>query len=74
VLPAAVMRAYLPISLCTRARGRSWRGRDGFRVEREGMIARIDPTVEKALREAMGHVAHAQADQIEPALAALDDR
>jgi hypothetical protein len=38
------------------------------------MIARINPKVEKALREAMGHVAHAEADQIEPALAALDDR
>ena len=37
------------------------------------MIARINPKVDKALREAMGHVAHAEADQIEPALAVLDD-
>jgi hypothetical protein len=37
------------------------------------MITRIDAKVEKALREAMGHVAHAEADQIEPSLAVLDE-
>lgn len=37
------------------------------------MIVRINAKVEKALREAMGHVAHAEADQIEPALATLDE-
>jgi hypothetical protein len=37
------------------------------------MIVRINPKVEKALREAMFHVAHAEADQIESALAVLDD-
>jgi len=37
------------------------------------MIARINAKAEKALREAMGHVAHAEADQIEPSLAALDE-
>jgi hypothetical protein len=36
------------------------------------MITRVNAKVEKALREAMGHVAHAEADQIEPALAVLD--
>jgi hypothetical protein len=37
------------------------------------MIVRINAKAEKALREAMGHVAHSEADQIEPALAMLDD-
>jgi hypothetical protein len=37
------------------------------------MIARINAKVEKALREAMGHVAYAEADQMESALAVLDD-
>jgi len=37
------------------------------------MIVRINEKVEKALRVAMGHVAHAEAEQIEPALALLDD-
>ena len=36
------------------------------------MIVRINAKVEKALRDAMGHVAHAEADRIEPALAMLD--
>lgn len=37
------------------------------------MTNRINTKVEQALRDAMGHVAHAEADQIEPTLAALDD-
>jgi hypothetical protein len=37
------------------------------------VISRINAKVEKALREAMGHVAHAEVDQIEPALAVLDE-
>ena len=37
------------------------------------MIVRINAKVEKALREAMGHVAHGEADQIEHALAVLDE-
>jgi hypothetical protein len=37
------------------------------------MISRIDAKVEKALRTAMGHVAKAEADQIEPALAVLNE-
>jgi hypothetical protein len=37
------------------------------------MIARINPKAEKALRDAMGHVAHAEADQIESSLAVLDE-
>jgi hypothetical protein len=37
------------------------------------MTARINAKVEKALREAMAHVAHAEADQIELPLAMLDD-
>jgi len=36
------------------------------------MITRINAKVEKALRSAMAHVAHAEADQIEPSLAILD--
>jgi hypothetical protein len=36
------------------------------------MTARINAKVEKALREAMGHVAHAEADQITAPLARLD--
>jgi len=38
------------------------------------MIARFNAKVEKAMREAMSHVARAEADQIEPALAVLDDK
>jgi hypothetical protein len=37
------------------------------------MTARINAKVEKALREAMAHVAHAEADQIELPFAVLDD-
>jgi hypothetical protein len=37
------------------------------------MIARINAKVEKVLRKAMGHVAHAEPDQIELVLAVLDD-
>ena len=37
------------------------------------MIARISVKAEKALRQAMAHVAHVEADQIEPSLAVLDD-
>ena len=37
------------------------------------MVTRINAKVEKALRDAMGHVAHAEVDQIEPSLAVLDD-
>lgn len=37
------------------------------------MIPRINAKVEKALREAMSHVGHAEEDQIEPSLAVLDD-
>jgi hypothetical protein len=37
------------------------------------MIGRINPKVEKAMREAMSHVAHVEADQIESALGGLDD-
>lgn len=37
------------------------------------MISRINAKVEKALREAMAHVAHAEAEQIEPSLAMLDE-
>jgi hypothetical protein len=37
------------------------------------MTTRITARVEKALRAAMAHVAHAEADQIEPALAVLDE-
>jgi hypothetical protein len=36
------------------------------------MTTRINAKVEKALRGAMAHVAHAEADQIEPSLAVLD--
>jgi hypothetical protein len=36
------------------------------------MVTRINAKVEKALREAMAHVAHAEADQIEQSLAVLD--
>jgi hypothetical protein len=36
------------------------------------MTTRINAKVEKALRAAMAHVAHAEADQIEPSLAVLD--
>jgi hypothetical protein len=38
------------------------------------MIARIDTKAEKALREALTSTARIEADQIEPALAGLDDR
>jgi len=37
------------------------------------MIARVNAKAEKALREAMGHVAHAEADKIEPSLAVLGE-
>jgi hypothetical protein len=37
------------------------------------MIARMDAKVERALRDAIGHVADAEADQIESALGRLDD-
>jgi len=37
------------------------------------MIAQFSAKAERALREAMGHVAHAEADQIEPLLASLSD-
>ena len=37
------------------------------------MIARMDAKVERALRDAMRHVAHAEADRIESSLAVLDD-
>lgn len=37
------------------------------------MSTRINAKVERALREAMGHVAHAEVDQIEPSLAVLDE-
>jgi hypothetical protein len=37
------------------------------------MIARMNAKVEKALRDAMGHVAHAEPDQIEAPLADLTD-
>src|SRR5580698_9263021 len=37
------------------------------------MIARINAKAEKALRDAMGHVAHAEADKIESSLAVLDE-
>jgi hypothetical protein len=37
------------------------------------VITRINAKVEKALRTAMGHVAHAEPDQIEPDLGVLDD-
>jgi len=37
------------------------------------MIARINAKVEKMVREAMSHVARAEANQIEPTLATLDD-
>jgi hypothetical protein len=37
------------------------------------MTARINPKVEKAMREAMGHAAHAEADRIEPILGALSE-
>lgn len=37
------------------------------------MIARINAQAEKALREAMGHVARAELDQIEQSLAVLDE-
>lgn len=37
------------------------------------MSTRINPKAERALREAMGHVAHAEDDQVEPSLADLDD-
>jgi hypothetical protein len=40
--------------------------------EAEVMTAGINARVEKALREAMGHVAHAEADQITASLARLD--
>jgi hypothetical protein len=36
------------------------------------MATRINAKVEKALRDAMAHAAHAEADQIEPSLAVLD--
>jgi hypothetical protein len=36
-------------------------------------IAQLNPKVKRALRNAMGHVARAEADQIEPALAVLDE-
>lgn len=36
------------------------------------MIARMNAKVETAMREAMGHVAHAEPDQIEPSLTMLD--
>lgn len=38
------------------------------------MIASVNPKVERAMRDAMGHVAHAEAGKIEPALAILHDR
>jgi hypothetical protein len=37
------------------------------------MISRIDAKVEKALRQAMAHVAYAEADQIGPSLDVLDE-
>jgi hypothetical protein len=37
------------------------------------MTAGISAKAEKALREAMGHVAHAEPEQIEPSLAVLDE-
>jgi hypothetical protein len=37
------------------------------------MITRINARVEKALRSAMAHVAHAEPDQIEPSVAVLDE-
>ena len=37
------------------------------------MIARINAKAEKALREAMGHVAHGETDQIETPLVVLND-
>lgn len=37
------------------------------------MTTRINAKMEKALREAMAHVAHAEADQIELSLAVLDE-
>jgi len=37
------------------------------------MTERINAKAEAALRDAMGHVAHAEPDQIESALSALDD-
>ena len=37
------------------------------------MVTRINAKVEKALREAMAHVAHAEADHIETSLGVLDD-
>jgi len=37
------------------------------------MVTRINAKVEKALRDAMGHVAHAEADQIEPSVAVLNE-
>jgi hypothetical protein len=36
-------------------------------------IARLNPKVKRALRDAMGHVARAEADQIDAALAVLDE-
>jgi hypothetical protein len=37
------------------------------------MTTQISAKAEKALRDAMAHVAHAEADRIEPSLAVLDD-
>lgn len=37
------------------------------------MVTRINAKVEKALRDAMGHAAHAEADQIGQSLGVLDD-
>lgn len=42
-------------------------------IRRDGMSTRINPKVERALRDVMGHVAQAEDDQIEPSLAVLDD-
>ena len=38
------------------------------------MTARVNPKVERAMRDAMGHAAHAEVGKIEPALAVLHDR
>jgi len=43
------------------------------KAEGEEVIPQINSKVEKALREAMSHVARAEADQIESSLAVLDD-
>jgi hypothetical protein len=49
-------------------------GENGEAPEGEAVIARINAKVEKALREALDNVPHAEQDQITAPLAVLDDR